>query len=185
LPAKKKGTRPGLWQRLFGGVRPAKDEPASVGSPLRVSQTEAPARGSRERKITALPGTSSVSYGIFFFNSGDEDITENYGYHAKKAVRERIRERDRRVLASEWLVHHGDILLGLDAVRINMKNILTDDGCNSKKLDTTLKTSLAKGVDPGYVPYAIGMFGITFADERLRRDRIAVYNWLTHCRRTG
>lgn len=130
----------------------------------------------------AAPG-SSVSYGMFLFNSGDEGISGNYDYHARKAVRDRVGERNARVLGSEWLVHHGDILLGLTAVRTNMKNILADGGCNSKKLDAALKTALAKGSDPGYVPYAIGMFGVRFADleyadERLRRDRVAGYKGL-------
>jgi hypothetical protein len=120
---------------------------------------------------------------MFLFNSGDEGITGNYDYHARKAVRERVGQQDGRVLGSEWLVHHGDILLGLSTVRTNMKNILADDGCNSKKLDAALKTALAKGGDPGYVPYAIGMFGIRFAaleyaDERLMRDKVAGYKGL-------
>jgi hypothetical protein len=130
----------------------------------------------------APPESSGVPYGMFLFNSG-EGITGNYDSHARKSVRERVGQQDGRVLASEWLVHHGDILLGLNTVRTNMKNILADDGCNSKKLDAALKTALAMGGDPGYVPYAIGMFGIRFAalehaDERLRRDRVAGYKGL-------
>jgi len=119
----------------------------------------------------AAPG-SSVPYGMFLFNCADEGITGNYDYHARKAVRERIGQQDGRVLASEWLVHHGDILLGLNTVRTNMKNILADDGCNPKKLDPALRTALAKGGDPGYVPYAIGMFGIRFADLEYADERL-------------
>jgi hypothetical protein len=134
------------------------------------------------------PGRTTLSdhiaIGLFFFNSDDKGISEDYDRHAKRAIRRGLRERVPRVLGSDYHVFSGDILGGDRAVSANIQNILSDSGCKCEALENGLRTSLQRGDYPGFVPYVLGTAGIPFpelkrVDRHLKHDKVAGYLGLT------
>ena len=120
------------------------------------------------------------SLGFFLFDSSDEGISENYDRHAKRAIRRHLNDLI-NPLPSDAL--SGDILLGITHVRVNVQNIFSANSCRTERVDTALLASLKNGESPGYIPYALGIFGVSLSkllivDDRLKQDAIAGYRGL-------
>jgi len=118
-----------------------------------------------------------LDFGIFFFNSSDEGISGNYAMHAKKAVRERVAEREPRVRDGGWHILSGD-LFGPRNIQILLTTAaISPDG---SRIDSALRQGFAESRMPSYIPYVIGMFmcpldALRHADTRLKQDKVAGY----------
>jgi hypothetical protein len=118
-----------------------------------------------------------IDFGMFFFNSDDDEIAGNYAMHAKKVVCERVAEREPRVRESRWSILSGD-LFGPRSIQI----LLTTSAMSPDKtrIDSELQQGFAAGRMPSFVPYVIGMFmcpldALRHADTRLKQDKVAGY----------
>jgi hypothetical protein len=120
---------------------------------------------------------SRIDFGIFFFNSNDEGVSGNYALHAKKAVSERVAEREPRVRGSGMHVLSGD-LFGPRSIHIILTSPVASP--DAARLDPVLQQLFAANRMPSFVPYLIGMFmcpldALRHADTRLKRDKVAGY----------
>jgi len=120
---------------------------------------------------------NDIDFGLFFFNSNDEGISGNYALHAKKALSERVAEREPRVRDSGWHILSGD-LFGPRNVQILLTTAAISP--DATRIDAELRQGFAAGRMPGFIPYVIGMFmcpidALRHADTRLKQDKVAGY----------
>lgn len=156
------------------GFRSVSDERVMEGGIFRARkvQLEGPRGG---MLLIATP--VCLDFGIFFFKSDDEGISGNYALHAKKAVCQRVAEREPRVQHSDWRVLSGDVLGPGNIHLILNSPVLSPD---SSRVDPALKQVFAADEMPGFVPYVIGMFmcpqdALRHADTRMKNDKVAGY----------
>ena len=120
---------------------------------------------------------NNIDFGIFFFNSDDDGISGNYALHAKLAVRMRVAECYPNVLNDGWHVLSGDLFGPRNVHMIITSHMGSPD---ASRVDLELTDTFAEGRMPPFVPYVIGMFmcpaeAMRFADERLKKDKVAGY----------
>ncbi len=118
-----------------------------------------------------------IAFGVFFFNSDDDGISGNYALHAKKAVSERVAEREPRVRDSGWNVLSGDLFEPQNIQTILATTAIYPD---ATRLGSAIREGFAASRMPDYTPYVIGMFmcpldALIHADTRMKQDRVAGY----------
>lgn len=160
------------------GFRSVSDERVMEDGIFRARKVQL--EGPRGGLLLLATPVSHIDLGIFFFKSDDERISGNYALHAKKAVCQRVAEREPRVQDSGWQVLSGDLLgpEGPSNIQLILNSpVLSPD---SSRVDPALKQIFAAGRMPGFVPYVIGMWlcpldALRFADTRMKNDKVAGY----------